>query len=105
MIVVNSILFTDWHPLDHRPAPDYVPACWDGPHVGKRLVDGLRTLMLRPMSRGPQAFGNDWPKYAHDWADLLAQLRPKPSRSSGPTRSESHPGAAAALDPKRTLRI
>ena len=23
--------------------------------------------------RGPQAFGNGWPEYAHDWADLLAQ--------------------------------
>jgi hypothetical protein len=61
MIVVNSILLTDWHPLDHRPAPDYGPACWDGPHVGKRLADGLRTLMLMPRVRGPQAFGNDWP--------------------------------------------
>jgi hypothetical protein len=44
--VVNSILLTDWHPLDHRPAPDYVPERWDGPHVGKRLAEGLRTLML-----------------------------------------------------------
>ena len=39
--MVNSILLTDWHPLDHRPAPDNVPEGWDGPHVGKRLVDGL----------------------------------------------------------------
>jgi hypothetical protein len=71
--VVNSILLTDWHPLDHRPAPGYLPACWDGPHVGKRLVDGLRTLMLMPVPRGPRVFGNGWPSYAHDWADLLAQ--------------------------------
>ena len=71
--MVNSILLTDWHPLDHRPAPDYVPACWDGPHVGKRLVEGLRTLMLMPMPRGPRAFGSHWPTYAHDWVDLLAQ--------------------------------
>jgi hypothetical protein len=73
MIVVNSILLTDWHPLDHRPAPDYVPARWDGPHVGKRLVEGLRTLMLMPMPRGPRASGSHWPAYGHDWADLLAQ--------------------------------
>ena len=46
---------------------------WDGPHVGKRLVEGLRTLMLMPMPRGPRAFGGHWPAYAHDWADLLAQ--------------------------------
>jgi hypothetical protein len=71
--VVNSILLTDWHPLDHRPAPDYVPACWDGPHVGKRLVEELHTLMLMPMPRGPRASGSHWPAYAHDWADLLAQ--------------------------------
>jgi hypothetical protein len=62
IIVVNSILLTDWHPLDHRPASDYVPERWDGPHVGKRWVDGLRTLMLMPMPRGPQAFGNAWPE-------------------------------------------
>jgi hypothetical protein len=71
--VVNSILLTDWHPLDHRAAPDYVPACWDGPHVGKRLAEGLRTLMLMPMPRGPRASGSHWPAYAHDWTDLLAQ--------------------------------
>ena len=71
--MVDLILLTDWHPLDHRPAPDYVPGCWDGPHVGKRLVDGLRTLMLMPMPRGPRVFGNSWPSYAPDWADLLAQ--------------------------------
>jgi hypothetical protein len=73
MIVVNSILLTDWHPLDHRPAPEYIPPAWDGPHVGKRLVEGLRTLMLMPMPRGPRASGSHWPAYAHDWADLLAQ--------------------------------
>jgi hypothetical protein len=71
--LVDSILLTDWHPLDHRLAPDYVPACWDGPHVGKRLVEGLRTLRLMPLPRGPRVFGNGWPSYAHDWADLLAQ--------------------------------
>jgi hypothetical protein len=71
--VVDSILLTDWHPLDHRPAPDYVPACWDGPHVGKRLVYGLRTLMLMPKVLGPRSSGSHWPSYAHDWADLLAQ--------------------------------
>ena len=42
-------------------------------HVGKRPVEGLRTLMLMPRVRGPQAFGSHWPGYAHDWADLLAQ--------------------------------
>jgi hypothetical protein len=34
--------------LDSVPPPDYVPPSWDGSHVGKRLVEGLRTLMLMP---------------------------------------------------------
>ena len=71
--MVGSILLTDWHPLDHRPAPDYVPPRWDGPHAGKRLDEGLRTLMLMPRVSGPQAFGGQWPAYTHDWVDLLAQ--------------------------------
>jgi hypothetical protein len=41
--------------------------------VGKRLVEGLRTLMLMPMPRGPRSSGSHWPGYAHDCADLLAQ--------------------------------
>ena len=73
LIKRDALLDDGWHPLDGVPAPDYVPPRWDGPHVGKRLVEGLRTLMLMPRVRGPQAFGNGWPKYAHDWADLLAQ--------------------------------
>ena len=54
-------------------AGSFVPPSWDGPHVGKRLVDGLRTLMLMPRVQGPRAFTNSWPLYAHDWADMLAQ--------------------------------
>ena len=41
--------------------------------MGKRLVEGLRTLMLMPSRPGPRMFGNHWPTHAHDWADLLAQ--------------------------------
>jgi hypothetical protein len=59
--------------LDGGPAPEYVPPSWDGPHVGERLVYGLRTPMPMPMPRGPRATGSHWPAYAHDWADLLAQ--------------------------------
>ena len=40
-----------------------VPERWDGLHVGKRLVEGLRTLQLMPMPRGPRA----------SRVDLLAQ--------------------------------
>jgi hypothetical protein len=29
----------EWSPLDGVPPPE-----WDGPHVGRRLVEGVRTL-------------------------------------------------------------
>ena len=72
-ILFDTEVLDTWHPLDGVPAPEYLPPTWDGPHVGKRLVDGLRTLMLMPRVKGPRAFTNSWPLYAHDWADLLAQ--------------------------------
>jgi hypothetical protein len=54
-------------------AGSFVPPSWDGPHVGKRLVDGLRTLALVPRVNGPRGPTNSWPLYAHSWEDLLAQ--------------------------------
>jgi hypothetical protein len=62
-----------WHPLSGQPAPIYVPPYWTGPHVGLRLIEGLRTLRLMPKVSGPQQFGNSWPAWSFDWADLLAQ--------------------------------
>jgi hypothetical protein len=70
----NAELIRDWHPLDHSPPPDYVPPCWDGPHVGKRLAEGLGTLALMPIVRGPQEFGNSWPAWLVEWEDELARL-------------------------------
>jgi hypothetical protein len=72
-VLIKRGELVDWHPLDGIPAPEYVPPTWDAVHVGKRLVDGLRTLMLMPRVAGPRTFGSQWPAYAHDWADLLAQ--------------------------------
>ena len=40
-----------------------VPAQWDGPHVGKRLVEALRTLRHVSVRNGPREFGNAWPDY------------------------------------------
>lgn len=62
-----------WHPLDRSPPPEYIPPSWTGPHVGLRLVQAMKTLRLMPAARGPQAFGNCWPAYMHEWEDLLAQ--------------------------------
>jgi hypothetical protein len=56
------------------PSPDYVPDIWDGIHAGKRLIEGLRTLALLRMPRGPRTFHNSWPAYFHDWEDQLWQL-------------------------------
>jgi hypothetical protein len=64
----------EWHPLDHRPAPEYIPPFWTGPHVGLRLVEALRVLRRLPPVRGPRAFGNSWPAWLVEWEDQLAQL-------------------------------
>jgi hypothetical protein len=71
---MHAELIRDWHPLDHTPAPDYIPPAWDGPHVGKRLAEGLRTLRLMPAVKGPRAFGNAWPEWMVEWEDQLAQM-------------------------------
>ena len=73
MTTTVELLHDTWHPLDHRPPPEYIPPIWIGPHVGYRLIEGLRVLMRMPPVRGPQAFGNSWPTHGYDWADLLAQ--------------------------------
>jgi hypothetical protein len=59
ILTESDILEFKWNPLeDAGQMPEYIPPQWDGPHVGKRLVDGLRTLKLMPPPRGPRAFGN-----------------------------------------------
>jgi hypothetical protein len=64
----------EWHPLDHKPAPEYIPPCWIGPHVGKRLAEALRTLRSMPINGVPRGFASSWPVYAIEWEDRLAQL-------------------------------
>jgi hypothetical protein len=62
-----------WHPLDGVPAPEYVPPFWIGSHVGLRLVQAFKTLAKMPMSFGPRFGSGYWPRYRHEWEDLLAQ--------------------------------
>jgi hypothetical protein len=64
----------DWHPLDHKPAPEYIPPYWIGTHAGKRLAEALRTLRCIPINGVPQGFATSWPEYAIEWGDSLAQL-------------------------------
>jgi hypothetical protein len=63
-------LLREWHPLDHPPAPDYVPPQWDGPHVGKRLAEALRTLRHMPINGA--GFTNSWPAILHEYSDRAA---------------------------------
>jgi hypothetical protein len=65
----NPDLLREWHPLDHTPAPDYIPPQWDGPHVGKRLAEALRTLRHMPINGYPAGFTNSWPAILHEYAD------------------------------------
>ena len=73
LINLDGTIDNTWHPLDGVPAPDYIPATWDGPHVSKRLVEALRVLFRLPMPPGPKVFGNAWPAYSWSWEDQLAQ--------------------------------
>ena len=58
--------------LEYTTAADYVPSYWDGPQVGKRLIEAFKTLALMPGLRLPNKSGY-WPPYAYEWGDLLAQ--------------------------------
>jgi hypothetical protein len=70
----TEIIEDTWHPLDNVPAPEYIPPCWIGPHVGLRLVDAFKTLSRMPPPRVNMQSGI-WPRYRHDWEDLLAQVQ------------------------------
>lgn len=56
-----------------RPLGNEIPDQWDYEHVGRRLVDALRTLRNLPDSGRPAGYGSPWPSYTHEWGDLLAQ--------------------------------
>jgi hypothetical protein len=63
----------EWHPLSGKPAPEYIPPRWDGPHVGKRLAEAMRTLRHMPINGVPAGFVASWPEYSVEWEDRLAQ--------------------------------
>ena len=63
---------------DHPDAPELdeavaLPPAWTPEHVGRRLVDAMRTLDRLPRPRGPRAPGNHWPQHRLELADELAQ--------------------------------
>jgi hypothetical protein len=63
----------EWHPLDGVAAPEYIPPHWDGVHVGKRLIEGLRTLSQLTIGGRCSGFISAWPSYQYEWTDGLAQ--------------------------------
>ena len=60
-------------PLRRRPGTGVVPPFWIGSHCGLRLVQAFKTLARMPMSFGPRFGSGYWPRYRHEWEDLLAQ--------------------------------
>lgn len=76
MAIIAEIV-RDWHPLDGGPAPDYIPQAWDGPHVGKRLVEALRTLTNLSIPGASASCGSAWPAYQLqvEFSDLLAMVQ------------------------------
>ena len=51
---------------------DETPPTWDGPHVGRRLMEAMRTLRLLPMP-GVTGYRPAWPAYTYEFDDLVAQ--------------------------------
>jgi hypothetical protein len=51
---------------------DDAPKIWDGPHVGLRLTEAMRTLRQLPMG-GIDGYRSAWPPYAYEFEDLLGQ--------------------------------
>jgi hypothetical protein len=73
---MTSILIPghEWHPLDGVPAPEYIPRDWDGVHVGKRLIEGFRTLARVHVEWGPRRIATAWPLYRQDHREWFAAL-------------------------------
>lgn len=61
-----------FNPLEDGVMDDVAPAIWSGPHVGKRIAEGMRTLRMLPM-RAVAGYCATWPAYAYEFEDLLAQ--------------------------------
>lgn len=61
-----------FNPLEDGTMDDVAPAIWNGPHVGRRIAEAMRTLRALPGGGGGSS-GNGWPPYEYTFEDLLAQ--------------------------------
>src|SRR5262249_49930950 len=64
----------DWHPLATTPTPEYVPTRWNGPHVGKRLIEAFHALARLPVANGPRFHSGFWPEWTREWTAKMARL-------------------------------
>jgi len=48
------------------------PTIWIGPHVGRRISEGMQTLRLLPMGNAGGS-NTAWPPYTYEFDDLVAQ--------------------------------
>src|SRR6516165_8085278 len=73
-LATNSILEGNamCEAIDVLELIDETPPRWDGPHVGRRLMEAMRTLRMLPMP-GVTGYRPAWPAYAYEFEDLLAQ--------------------------------
>jgi hypothetical protein len=62
-----------WNPLEFTTAVEYVPALWDGPHCGVRLVQAFKTLSTLPPAKGPSSRSGYWPSAPMEWIDIVAK--------------------------------
>ena len=75
---------------DTSGADGDVPQAWTPDHVGRRLVDAMRTLDRLPRVKGPRQAGNHWPQHRVEWADQLAQAElPEAERREREARRNS----------------
>lgn len=64
----------EWHPLsDGVEAPEYIPPQWDGVHVGKRMIEGFKTLSHLPERDKLSTASGFWPETFRTWEDLMSQ--------------------------------
>lgn len=67
-----------------------LPATWTADHVGRRLIDAMRTLDRLPRVKGPRGSGNHWVPTRLEWADRLAQAElPEAERRERDMRQNS----------------
>ena len=67
-----------------------LPPAWTPDHVGRRLVEAMRTLDRLPRVKGPHQAGNHWPLHRVEWADKLAEAElPEAERRARAERRNS----------------